>query len=69
MKKISYLRQFRQNIGATQQQIADILTIPRTQVVRYEQEKNEFPIRYLVALCDHYGVSADYILGREKPQP
>ena len=30
---------------------------------RYERGANEMPIRYLVALCRYYNVSADYILG------
>lgn len=30
---------------------------------RYERGANELPIRHLIALCEYYNVSADYLLG------
>lgn len=30
---------------------------------RYERGANEMPIRHLIALCQYYHVSADYVLG------
>lgn len=44
----------------------------QTMYARYERGANEMPIRYLVALCKYYQVSADYILGftnRKIPLP
>lgn len=48
----------------TQQEIAEILGTSQTMYARYERGANELPIRHLLTLCNHYGVSADYILGR-----
>jgi transcriptional regulator with XRE-family HTH domain len=48
----------------TQQQIAEILGTSQTMYARYERGANELPIRHLLTLCNYYGVSADYILGR-----
>ena len=36
---------------------------------RYERGANELPIRHLLKLADYYGVSTDYILGRQSAAP
>ena len=58
------LRDLREDHDKTQQQIADVLGTSQTMYARYERGANELPIRHLLALCNYYGVSADYILGR-----
>lgn len=58
------LRDLREDHDKTQQQIADFLDTSQTMYARYERGANELPIRHLLALCNYYGVSADYILGR-----
>ena len=58
------LRDLREDHDKTQQQIADILGTSQTMYARYERGANELPIRHLLTLCNYYGVSADYILGR-----
>lgn len=58
------LRDLREDHDKTQQEIADVLGTSQTMYARYERGANEFPIRHLLTLCDYYGVSADYILGR-----
>lgn len=63
---ISYvkrIRDLREDHDQTQQEIADILGTSQTMYARYERGANELPIRHLIALCRHYNVSADYILG------
>lgn len=47
----------------TQRELAKALGINHIQWANYERRKNEPPIRYLLAFCQYYGVSADYILG------
>lgn len=47
----------------TQRQLAAYTGFNRVQIAKYENGTNEPPIRYLLAFCQHYGVSADYILG------
>ena len=56
------IRDLREDADKTQTQIADYLGTSQT-YARYERGANEMPIRYLVALCRYYNVSADYILG------
>ncbi|MBP3666825.1 MAG: helix-turn-helix transcriptional regulator [Clostridia bacterium] len=58
------LRDLREDHDMTQQEIAEILGTSQTMYARYERGANELPIRHLLTLCNHYGVSADYILGR-----
>ena len=58
------LRDLREDHDKTQQQIADILGTSQTMYARYERGANELPLRHLLTLCNYYGVSADYILGR-----
>ena len=58
------LRDLREDNDKTQQEIAAVLHTSQTMVARYERGANELPIRHLLTLCDYYGVSADYLLGR-----
>lgn len=56
----------RQDADETQRDLAKALGINPVQWAKYESRKNEPPIRYLLAFCQHYKVSADYILGLPK---
>ena len=58
------VRDLREDHDKTQQEIATVLGTSQTMYARYERGANELPIRHLLKLCDYYGVSADYILGR-----
>ncbi|MGM9647705.1 MAG: helix-turn-helix domain-containing protein [Eubacteriales bacterium] len=58
------IRDLREDHDKTQQQIAEVLGTSQTMYARYERGANELPIRHLLTLCEYYGVSADYILGR-----
>lgn len=58
------LRDLREDHDKTQQQIAEVLGTSQTMYARYERGANELPLRHLLTLCNYYGVSADYILGR-----
>ncbi len=50
----------------TQRELSAAIGVNHIQWANYERRKNEIPIRYLIAFCQHYGVSADYILGLPK---
>ena len=58
------MRDLREDHDKTQREIAEILGTSQTMYARYERGANELPIRHLLKLCDYYGVSADYFLGR-----
>ena len=60
------IRDLREDADKTQAEVAKYLGTSQTMYARYERGENELPLRHLIALCDLYGVSADYILGREK---
>ena len=64
MDYLKRMRDLREDNDKTQQQIAEVLGTSQTMYARYERGANELPIRHLLKLCDYYGVSADYLLGR-----
>ena len=47
----------------SQRQLAAAIGYHQVQIARYETGQNTPPIAYLVKFCQHYHVSADYILG------
>jgi len=57
------ITQLRQEEGLSQMKVAEYLDIPQQQYSRYETGKNEIPVRYVIALCKFYQVSADWVLG------
>ncbi len=67
MEKPEYLkrmRDLREDADLTQAAVASELGTSQTMYARYERGANELPIRHLLKLCELYGVSADYLLGR-----
>lgn len=60
---IQRMRNLREDSDKTQQNVADYLGTSQTMYARYERGANELPIRHLIALCELYNVSADYLLG------
>lgn len=63
------LRQLREDHDKTQTEIAEYLGINQTVYSRYETGKNDMKPFHLIALCEYYHVSADYILGLPKGLP
>lgn len=66
MEYVKIIRDLREDCDMTQQMVADYLGTSQTMYARYERGASELPIRHLLKLCDLYGVSADYLLGRGK---
>ena len=65
MEYCKIIRDLREDADLTQTQVAEVLGTSQTMYARYERGANEMPIRHLIALCDLYKVSADYILDAE----
>ena len=63
MLYIERIKQFRQENKLSQADIARTLGITQQQYFKYEKGTNELPIRYLVAICQAYNISADWLLG------
>lgn len=57
------LKEFRQKHQISQAEAGESIGIEQRQWSRYEQGKNEFPVRYLKALCIYWKESADELLG------
>lgn len=57
------LAEARKQAGTSQAKVAEALDIPQQQYCRYENGQNEIPVRYVIALCKFYGISADWLLG------
>lgn len=63
MEQLVNLKQFRQTCKLTQAAAAEGIGIDQRQWNRYENGKNELPLRYFKAICQTYKVSADWLLG------
>ena len=57
------IKQARERIGITQEELADSIGVSRTTIARYELGEIEPKLRNLVALAERLAVSADYLLG------
>ena len=63
------LRQLREDHDKTQAEIANYLGIKQTVYSRYETGKNDMKPFQIIALCEYYKVSADYVLGLPPGRP
>jgi len=63
------LRQLREDHDKTQKEIAAYLGINQTVYSRYETGRNDMKPHQIIALCEYYRVSADYVLGLSKGLP
>ncbi|MCI5797781.1 MAG: helix-turn-helix domain-containing protein [Firmicutes bacterium] len=67
MEKIcENLKKLRIEKGFTQQQIAELLKIDRSNYSKYERGKLEPNLEMVICLAKFYDVSADYLLGLEE---
>lgn len=57
------IRDLREDLDKTQQNIADYLGTSQTMYARYEHGASEMPLRHLIKLAEYYNVSLDYIAG------
>ena len=58
------LKEIRKNVGASPQQLAELLGISVQSYYRYENGQNEPSLPALIKLADYFGVSLDYLCGR-----
>ena len=63
------LRQLREDHDKTQKDIAEYLGINQTVYSRYETGRNDMKPFQIIALCQYYNVSADYVLGLPEGRP
>lgn len=60
------IRDIREDFDMTQKQVAGILNITTQQYQLYESGKREMPMHHFITLAEHYGVTIDYLVGRDK---
>jgi len=63
MEYYKRIREIRIKNNETQRQLADLLETTQQAYLKYEKGINEMPIRRIIKLCEHYNLSADYVLG------
>ncbi len=66
MQYYERLEETRTDHDEKQREIALKLNVTQQQYQLYESGKRKIPIDKLTIFCEHYGVSADYILGLPK---
>ena len=59
------LKELRKNEKLTQTDIAKILNVAKSTYCGYELGSSEPTLETLIKLADYYGVSLDYLVGRE----
>ena len=57
------LRELRQGKRENQSDLADVLSVTTTQISDLENGKTATTLEKTVMICEHYQVSADYLLG------
>lgn len=62
MKYYERIREIRIAHGETQRELAELLETTQQAYMKYEKGVNEMPVRRIIKLCQHYNLSADYIL-------
>lgn len=58
------LKEFRKENKLTQDKLANILSISRSLLSKYESGKNLISTSFLYDICKKYNISADYLLGK-----
>lgn len=60
------LKELRENKGVTQNKVAEVIGCAKSTYPKYEREEREPDIEALCRLADYFGVTIDYLVGREK---
>ena len=60
------IKELRTEKGLSQAQLGKIIGASQKAIDFWERGIHEPKASYIIALCDHFGVSADYLLGRKE---
>ncbi len=63
------LKMLRKQKGVTQQRLADILCVDKTSISKWENGFNYPNQNIQMMIADYFGVSVDFLLGRDTPTP
>lgn len=62
------IRELREAAGMYQDELGALLNVGKGAISRYELEKRQLDPPTICALCDFFGCTADYLLGRSDAQ-
>ena len=62
----SRIKELRNESGLSQANLAKQIGVTQKAIDYWERGINEPKASYIIALCDFFGVSADYLLGRKE---
>lgn len=62
------IRDLREDHDKKQRELAEYLGVQQNTYSDYETGKITVPIEALIKLADYYGVTLDYLVGRDKPK-
>lgn len=62
------LKELREQLGLTQKQMAEMANCQQKAYQRYESGEREPSFELLIRMSDAYGVSVDYLIGKETPE-
>ena len=60
------IRDLREDADKRQRDIAELLNMQLTVYQRYERGEREIPLWAAIKLAEYYGVTLDYLVGREE---
>lgn len=63
MGYIDKIKEVRKRNKYSQKDMAELLETTQQQYSKYEQKLQELPIRHLITICNHFNISADWLLG------
>lgn len=66
--KYEKIKELREQNGFSQKKVAEMLGMHTTQYQRYETGERTMPIDFAIQIADLYGVTLDYLVGREEEQ-
>lgn len=59
------IKEFRQEKGLTQSQLAMMLSTTQSTIGKYEREEIQLTVDTILKICKLFEISADYLLGLE----
>lgn len=62
------IRELREAAGMYQDELGELLNVGKGAISRYEREERQLDPTLICRLCDIFGCTADYLLGRSETQ-
>lgn len=59
---IDKIKEVRKQNKYSQKDMAELLETTQQQYSKYENQQQELPIRHLITICNHFRISADWLL-------